>query len=164
MKRGEIYYIANRHTHGAEIAKGRPAVIVSADTINRNSEVVEVVYLTTSPRREMPTHVPIETSGTSATACCEQIDSISKQLVGDYYGTCTTEEMSEIDAALLYSLGIFDSGKVTEQKKPYELSREILRHREITREDRRLLDAMAAVKAERDRYAKMLDKLLEVEV
>ena len=50
MKRGEIYYIESTYREiGSEQRGGRPAVIVSNDKNNENSEVVEVVYMTTKP-------------------------------------------------------------------------------------------------------------------
>lgn len=106
MKRGDIYYIAHRYTVGSEMAKGRPAVIVSADALNDTAEVVEVVFLTTKPKKEMPTHVGINSTRLPSTACCEQITTVSKELVGDYFGRCTEEEMAEINRALRRSLDI----------------------------------------------------------
>lgn len=106
MKRGEIYYIYNRYTVGAEIKKARPAVIVSNNTLNATAEVVEVVYLTTQPKRDLPTHVTVRSSGVVSTALCEQVDTVSKDLVGDLCAVCTDEEMGSINTALLVSLGI----------------------------------------------------------
>lgn len=108
MKRGEVYYI-NRRAElnvGSEVAKSRPGIIVSNNAINDTAEVVEVVYLTTSPKKDLPTHVTINATGVTSTALCEQIDHVSVRLVGDYCGTCTAEEMIAIDNALLRSLGI----------------------------------------------------------
>lgn len=51
MKRGEIYYIESTYREtGSEQRGSRPAVIVSNDKNNENSEVVEVVYMTTKPK------------------------------------------------------------------------------------------------------------------
>lgn len=56
MKRGEIYYIESTYREtGSEQRGGRPAVIVSNDKNNENSEVVEVVYMTTKPKNDLPT-------------------------------------------------------------------------------------------------------------
>ena len=55
MKRGEIYYIESTYREtGSEQRGGRPAVIVSNDKNNENSEVVEVVYMTTKPKNDLP--------------------------------------------------------------------------------------------------------------
>lgn len=106
MKRGEIYYIARRDAVGSETAKARPGVIVSHDILNATSKVVEVVYLTTAPKKEMPTHVTIQATGRTSTALCEHIDHVSTLLVGDYCGCCTEEEMDAIDIGLMRSLSL----------------------------------------------------------
>lgn len=112
MKRGEIYYISRRDSLivGSEAAKSRPGVIVSNDRLNSTASVVEVVYLTTQPKKDLPTHVCLESTGVQSTALCEQIDHVSVNLLGDRCGTCTAEELQAIDRALLVSLGI-DSPK-----------------------------------------------------
>lgn len=106
MKRGDIYLIRRRVTTGSEIAKARPAVIVSNDVLNATSGVIEVVYLTTQPKKNLPTHAPMHSTGVESTALCEQIDSVSTELVGSYCGTCTEEEMRGIEHGLLQSLNI----------------------------------------------------------
>lgn len=106
MKRGEIYYITRRDTIGAETAKARPGIIVSNNALNATSSVVEVVYLTTQPKKDLPTHVTITSTGVQSTALCEQIDAVSVMLVGDYCGVCSEQEMRDIDQALMASLGI----------------------------------------------------------
>ena len=114
MRRGEIYLIRHRENIGAEIAKARPGVIVSNNILNSTSGVVEVVYLTTKPKKDLPTHALIHATCTPSTALCEQIDSVAIEqidsvaieLIGSYCGTCSEEEMERIDRALLASLGI----------------------------------------------------------
>ena len=57
MKRGQIYYVrSNYREEGSEQRGGRPAVIVSNDKNNANSNTVEVVYMTTKPKTDLPTH------------------------------------------------------------------------------------------------------------
>lgn len=52
-KRGEIWYIENDCDFiGREVGYTRPAIIVSNDTNNKFSSVVEVVYLTTNQKKE----------------------------------------------------------------------------------------------------------------
>ena len=106
MKRGDIYYIQRHDTVGSEIMKARPGVIVSHDRLNATSDVVEVVYLTTSPKKELPTHVHIQSTGRPSTALCEHIDYVSTLLIGDYCGRCTDAEMDAINTALMCSLNL----------------------------------------------------------
>jgi len=153
MKRGDIYYIARRDTVGAEIQKARPAVIISADNLNHSSGVVEVVYLTRQPKNDMPTHVTIRSTGTVSTVICEQIDTVSTQLVGNYCGACTDTELERIDCALRVSLGL-DEAKAPEEPTDPPAD-------EQDEDVQWLQEELERVQEERDRYAKMLDYFLE---
>ena len=146
MKRGEIYLIKRRDCIGSEISKARPAVIVSNDILNATSRVVEVVYLTTKPKKELPTHACINATGVPSVAICEQIDSVSLQLACAQVGTCSEEEMAAIDRALMASLGLIRTEQETEP--------------ELSKGERWLMQEVAKMQAERDRYVKMLDVLL----
>ena len=152
MRRGEIYYVHKGIVTGSEQEGGRPAVIVSNDANNRGSSVVEVVYLTTRPKVELPTHVSVKTSKYPSTALCEQINSISTERSGEYIGRLTPSEMEEINEALLVSLGI-----------ELEVEEEI--YEEVEDEDGEDVEeesyAVAKVEAERDAYKAMYEKLLE---
>ena len=92
MKRGEIYYIESTYREtGSEQRGGRPAVIVSNDKNNENSEVVEVVYMSAlSP----------------STVLCEQVNSVSTKRIGTLIGKLTKSELAAVDSALAISLGI----------------------------------------------------------
>ena len=48
MRRGEIYWVDIPNAIGHELMKDRPAIIVSCDTLNDNSPVVQVVYCSAS--------------------------------------------------------------------------------------------------------------------
>lgn len=111
MTRGEIYYIKNNKLEdGCKPCPDRPAVIVSNDMINATSNVVEIVYMTTQPWNDMPTHVITRGMGTPSTITCEQIFSVNKFRIGQYAGTLSAEELKAVDAALAISLGIdFDT-------------------------------------------------------
>lgn len=146
MKRGEIYYIYNYKNCGNEIAGTRPGIIVSNDALNATSQVVEVVYLTTKSKKELPTHVTVEATGRTSTALCEQVCSVSVERIGSYCGTCTDEEMAAIGEALLGSLGL-------DEKDPRKTAR-------LSKGEEWLIAELGKLQAERDRYAKMLDVLL----
>ena len=59
MKRGDIYYALPPPPIGREQGGYRPAIIVSNNLNNLHSSTVEVVYLTTKPKHNLPTHVDI---------------------------------------------------------------------------------------------------------
>ena len=108
VSRGEIYYIEGTTFTGSEVGGNRPAIIVSNNTGNVHSSVVEVVYLTTKPKKPLPTHVQIFSSKVPSTALCEQIVTVSKDRIKDRMGALTEKEMQNLDAALIISLGLAD--------------------------------------------------------
>lgn len=113
IRRGDIFYILPGSCVGSEQQAGRPAIIVSNDACNRNSSVVEVVYLTTQPKKDLPTHVTIRSSPKGGTALCEAIYSVSTERLSDYAGHVTNEEMAALEIAMLISLGIQLAGETT---------------------------------------------------
>lgn len=104
--RGDIFYVERISTTGSEMQAGRPAIIVSNDMCNTYSTTVEVVYLTTQPKNDLPTHCTIRSSTKPSTAICEQVHTVDVSRLGNYVASCTEQEMAAVDAALIISLGI----------------------------------------------------------
>lgn len=108
VKRGDIFYITyskNFNDSYSYDTTGRPGVIVSDDHLNRGSKYVEVVYLTTKIKRDMPTHVDVFCK-TPSTALCETIHTVEKDRIGTYVRTVSDEEMKNIERGLRRSLGM----------------------------------------------------------
>lgn len=107
-KRGEIFYVNNgsREQVGSETKKDRPAIIVSCDANNKHSSVLEMVFLTTQPKAELPTHVTIRSTGRVSTALCEQPTPVAVERLNNYIGKASDSEMQNIDTALLIGMGI----------------------------------------------------------
>lgn len=110
FSRGDIFYIKDSDSQqpvGAEIWPNRAGLIISNDALNKSSGVVEIVYLSTSPRkRPSPTHVPVNSGTKKAIAMCEQIHTVDKSRLTDKIDHITDEEMVDIEEALLFSLQI----------------------------------------------------------
>ena len=166
MKRGDIYYITRGYDEeGSEQRAGRPAIIVSNDKCNEHSNVLEVVYLTTQTKTDLPTHVDIRSAPRSSIALCEQINSIYKDKFGEYIATCTEFEMAMIDAALAISLGIdFEAPKKPKYMpttpaptEPKPVSDSVLK----TELDACKVDIIKLT-AERDTYKTLLERLVPV--
>lgn len=112
VKRGEIYYISRGgYNTGSEQQADRPGVIVSNDKNNKNSQTLEVVYLTTQPKNELQTHCTIRSTGRVSTVLCEQIHTVAVERIGKYIGVCTAQEMQNIDIGLMISIGLGDGGR-----------------------------------------------------
>ena len=73
MRRGEIYWVDIPNAIGHELMKDRPAIIVSCDALNDNSPVVQVVYCSASPKKELPEHITIRSTEQISTALCENV-------------------------------------------------------------------------------------------
>ena len=146
MKRGEIYYIDREFNEvGSEQRAGRPAIIVSNDIGNENAEIVEVVYLTTQQKKDLPTHVAIRSTKYKSTALCEQITTVAKKRIGEYCGTCTDNEMQAVENAMLISLGIdYGDGDYYDEDEPAPSNS----------------DELVRVTAERDTYKKLYESLV----
>lgn len=100
---------------GSEQYADRPAIIVSNNECNKHSSVIEVVYITTQPKADLPTHVTIRSTGRTSIALCEQVSSISTDRVNNYIGQVTDQEMKNIDIALMISLGLNGDTKTVSQ-------------------------------------------------
>ena len=127
VKRGEIYYIAKGGYGftGSEQEAGRPGIIISNNALNRTSATVEVVYLTTQPKHDMPTHVVIRTSGRVSTALCEQVTTVSVDRIGDLFGVCSKQEMTMVDIAIMESLQLNTMSKAIQNNALEEQSKEL---------------------------------------
>ena len=116
IRRGEIFYIARGGaTNGSEQFADRPAVVVSNDENNKHSGVIEVVYMTTQPKTDLPTHVTIRSTGRISTVLCEQVSSVSTERVNNYIGQVSEQEMKNIDIALMISLQLDGDSKSHKQ-------------------------------------------------
>lgn len=156
VKRGEIYYIERGYSEGREQIAGRPAIIVSNDRANDNSTIVEVVYLTTKPKNDLPTHVEIRSAARQSTALCEQITTVSADRIGDYVSKCTDKEMEAVDIAMAISLGI---GLVPcEPPEPKIVEKEVSTEEADTQAE--LLRNLIKLEAERDVYKQLYKELL----
>ena len=169
MKRGEIYYIerSSYGETGSEQRSGRPAIIVSNDKCNEYSEVLEVVFLTTQPKNDLPTHIDIRSSTKPSVALCEQINSIASQRFGEYIGTCSDYEMMMVDAALAISLGLeFEKKPEKKEEKKIEpkkvgggepVGKPVVDNEQIKKKD----EEIVRLTAERDTFKALYDQLFE---
>jgi mRNA-degrading endonuclease toxin of MazEF toxin-antitoxin module len=110
INRGDIFYITedpSKSATGAEIWADRPGLVISNDALNKTSNCVEVVYLTTSPnKRPAPTHIAVKSGNKMAMAMCEQIHTVDKARLTDFIGSITEDEMMDIEGGILFSLQI----------------------------------------------------------
>lgn len=183
FRRGDIYYVNNgKADHvGSETKKDRPAIVVSCDANNKNSPVLEMVFMTTQPKADLPTHVTIRSTGRVSTALCEAPTPIAVERINNYLGEVTEEEMKRIDIALLIGLGIKNDKQEQEKVEVLSESREMSRQKdenirkmqeEIEHLKKEISDMQeeilkktadaATADAERSAYKEMHEKLLKM--
>jgi mRNA interferase MazF len=77
-RRDEVWLVSLDPTHGAEIQKTRPCLVVSPDEMNRHLQTVIVVPMTTVIR-PYPTRVSVRFQGKSGQAAIDQLRAVDKQ-------------------------------------------------------------------------------------
>lgn len=111
--RGELYF-ANLDPHfGSEQGGVRPVLVIQNDTGNNYSPTLIVAAVTKQADKKpyLPTHVVLnhipgmQYDGDSL-FMMEQLNTIDKHRIRGYAGRLTAEQMSQIDLALQYSLGL----------------------------------------------------------
>lgn len=179
IKRGEMFYISRGRGvsyNGSEQHSDRPAVVVSNDKNNENSNVVEVVYMTTQPKTDLPTHVTVRSTGRPSTVLCEQVYSVSTERIGTYIGECSDKEMENIDIALMISLQLDGNMKtskkynetIKEQQEEIDLYRKKIQAMQEALEEKEnekpeitaSSEETIRLQTERDTYKTMYEQLL----
>lgn len=169
FKRGNIYFIQSSYTEqGVEQKGDRPAVIVSNNKGNEHSECVEIVYMTTQPKGDLPTHVLIRSALKPSTLLCEQIITVSKDRVGTWIGTLTEQEIQQMDTALAISIGLDFAAPIMLREPTKEeveqRAKEMLKHMappEPSRSEKSDTD-FVKIQTERDLYKKFSEDLMQV--
>ena len=76
IRRGDIWWVDFEPTQGAEIRKTRPAVVITADALNRARRTVVVVPLSTGPEPHPPVVVATPSAGARSVAVCDQLRAV----------------------------------------------------------------------------------------
>jgi mRNA interferase MazF len=109
-RRGELWLVDFGEPVGREQAGRRPALVVSADPLNKGPAGVVIVVPLTTTRRELPSHIEVEAgeSGldTTSYAKCEDVKSISDRRLVARLGACEPDVVFEIGRVLTYLLDL----------------------------------------------------------
>lgn len=96
MKRYEIRWANLDPVKGAEMAKARPAVIVSLDVLNRRLQTVTVCPLTSQLRPAWRSRLAVRCAGRMVDIAVDQIRTVSKARLGDRLGTLNDDEAAAL--------------------------------------------------------------------
>jgi len=99
-RRDEVWLVSLDPTHGAEIQKTRPCLVVSPDEMNQYLQTVIVVPMTTT-MRPYPTRVPLRFQGKSGQAALDQLRAVDRQRLVRKLGTASPSTAQQASAVLL---------------------------------------------------------------
>lgn len=107
-RRGGIYWVDIPHHSGAEIAKKRPAIVLSTDEYNEDGRVATVVFCSSAVQwKEMPTHVDVYMeSRPDNKVLCEHIYTVDMGRIEGLIRWASAEEMREIERETARYLGL----------------------------------------------------------
>jgi mRNA interferase MazF len=105
MKRYEIRWTSFDPTRGTEMAKTRPAVIVSLDVLNQRLQTVTVCPLTSEIHPTWRSRLQVRCGGRPAAVAVDQIRTLSKARLGQKVGSLTRNEAAALRRVLTEMYG-----------------------------------------------------------
>ena len=96
MKRYEIRWTQLDPAKGAEMAKTRPAVIVSLDVLNERLQTVTVCPLTTRLHPAWRSRLQVRCRGRPSEVAVDQIRTVSKARLGEKIGSLNKDEAAAL--------------------------------------------------------------------
>ena len=98
--RGDIWWVRLDPTLGSEIRKTRPALVMTADVLNRMRQTVVVVPLSTAAAAHPPVTVPVQCRGKRAVAVVDQVRAISRERLVSKMEAASDEDVMAVGDAL----------------------------------------------------------------
>lgn len=110
-RRGELYWVSLDPTIGSEIAKTRPALIISNDVGNQFADrVIAAPISSGSTDKVYPFEVLLPAGeaglGKPSKVLLDQIRTLDKQRLGNRIGALTDQRMEEVNRAIRLSLAV----------------------------------------------------------
>ena len=97
VRRGEVWWVDLDPTRGSEIQKTRPAVVLTANALNRARRTVVVVPLSTGPSPRPPIVVATVSAGTDSVAVCDQVRAVDKSRLTRCSGELTAADLRDVE-------------------------------------------------------------------
>jgi len=85
---------------GAEIRKGRPAVVLSADGLNRVRRTIVILPLATGPEPRPPIIVAVPSAGEGSVAICDQIRAVDRSRLRRFNSDLSRDDLRAVEAGV----------------------------------------------------------------
>jgi mRNA interferase MazF len=85
---------------GSEIRKTRPAIVITANALNRVRRTVVVVPLSTGPQPRPPIIVSTPSAGPNSVAVCDQVRAVDKRRLTRSEGQLSAVDLRSIEESL----------------------------------------------------------------
>lgn len=106
IRRGSVWWIAFDPARGGEIQKTRPAVVLTADGLNRSRRTVVVVPLSTGPTPRPPVLPAVPSAGAGSVAVCDQMRAVDKSRLVTLMGTLSRLDLRAVEDGVRTTLGL----------------------------------------------------------
>ncbi len=97
VRRGDVWWVALDPTRGSEIRKTRPAVVITADALNRARRTVVIVPLSTGPEARPPIVVATPSAGPHAVAVCDQLRAVDRRRLTRASGRLSAADIGTVE-------------------------------------------------------------------
>jgi mRNA interferase MazF len=106
MKRGEVWWVEFDPAVGSEIAKRRPAIIISNDSANRNLARVMVLPLTSNISRVYPGEALVNVGPQKSKAMADQMMAADKSRLKSKLGEVAKSDLALVEDAIRVHLAL----------------------------------------------------------
>jgi mRNA interferase MazF len=100
VRRGDIWWASLDPAQGSEIRKTRPAVIITANALNRARRTVVVIPLSTGPEPRPPIVVSTPSAGPNSVAAWDQLRAVDKHRLTRISGRLSMADLRTIEEGI----------------------------------------------------------------
>lgn len=109
IERYAVYWVDLDPVRGSEIAKTRPALVVSDDTMNRILSTVVICPVTSRLHPRWPSRVRVTIAGREAEIAVDQIRTIDKTRLGDRIDAIGDAEAAKVRHVITEMYGVMSN-------------------------------------------------------
>ena len=98
--RGEVWWVRLDPTLGSEVRKTRPALVMTADVLDRMRQTVVVVPFSTAAGSHPPVTVSVRCLGRRAVAVIDEVRAVSRERLVSKIETASADDVAAVGEAI----------------------------------------------------------------